>query len=491
MQEQIAIAEASVEELYATRKDRWYPDFHIASKAGWINDPNGLSFFDDHYQVYFQHHPFSSVWGPMHWGHVSSKDLVTWKREPIAMAPSVEEDKDGVFSGSAVVSDDGKTLVAYYTGHRWRNGVNEDEGNLQVQMMATSTDGIHFEKKGMVVECPDGLIHFRDPKVWKQGDTWCMVFGACSKDMRGQVWLYTSKDMFEWTFDRIVFEDPNPDVFMLECPDMFPLGDKWVISYCPMGLKTEGYIGRNGHHAGYVVGDWTLGEAFSPLTEYRQADWGHNYYAPQTFEAPDGRRIAFGWMGSFTLPLPTQEADGWAGQLTIPRVQTLSEDNYLRSIPIAELEKLRTDTIDFGAFELGSNESRLLLEDAGPIEIEVEFDLEASEAERVGFNVQETPDGHHTFVGYDDLAQRVVVDERFTKNGNRGYRGAPLATDVLKLRIFVDNGSVEVFANDGDSVLSSFTFPSEGARALRLTTEAGSTHINNLRVHKIRTIWEQ
>ena len=92
MKEQIEKAEAAVHELLENRKDRWYPNFHIAPLAGWMNDPNGLSFFNDRYQVYFQHNPYSPVWGPMHWGHVSSSDLVTWRREPIAFAPSVEED---------------------------------------------------------------------------------------------------------------------------------------------------------------------------------------------------------------------------------------------------------------------------------------------------------------------------------------------------------------------------------------------------------------
>ncbi len=159
----------------------------------------------------------------MHWGHVSSADLVTWRHEPVALAPSVEADRDGVFSGSAVVSDDDE-LVLYFTGHRWRNGVNEDEGNLQVQCAAVSTDGITFEKKGVVVDCPEGLVHFRDPKVWRMDGTWYMVVGACSTDDRGEVWLYTSADGERWEFDRVVFRDPDPDVFMLECPDMFPLG---------------------------------------------------------------------------------------------------------------------------------------------------------------------------------------------------------------------------------------------------------------------------
>jgi len=489
MEEQLERAEQGVDALLRTRRDRWYPTFHIAARAGWINDPNGLSYFHDRYQVFFQHHPFSTEWGPMHWGHVSSPDLVTWRREPIAMAPSIEADRDGVFSGSAVVSDDGK-LVVYYTGHRWRNGVNEDDGNLQVQCMAVSDDGVNFHKLGTIVECPDGLLHFRDPKVWRTGDTWYMVFGACSADKRGQVWLYTSQDMRSWAFDRVVYEDPDPDVFMLECPDMFPLGDKWVIGYCPMGPRPQGYVGRNGHNAGYVVGSWQPGEAFHQETDYRLCDWGHNYYAPQTMLAPDGRRLVFGWMGSFTLPVATQAEDGWCGQLTVPRELTLGEDLHVHAVPARELTALREDTVDFGSFELGANEDKLLLEDAESVEIELEVDLTRTTSERVGLNVHKTPDGHHTFVCYDDLAHRVVIDRRDSGKGDRGYRGAPFTGDHLSLRVLVDRGSIEVFVNGGQETVTSFSFPNEGPRAVELTSESGSIAVDSLKVHRLRTIWE-
>lgn len=491
MKEQLERAGAGVAKLLEGRSDRWYPLFHIAAKAGWINDPNGLSYFNGRYQVYFQHHPFGTQWGPMHWGHVSSEDMVTWRREPIAMAPSIEADRDGVFSGSAVVSDDNQ-LVAYYTGHRWRNGVNEDEGNLQVQCMAVSDDGITFEKTGVIVECPEGLLHFRDPKVWRMGDTWYMVFGACSAENRGQVWLYTSTDMKSWEFDRVIFTDPNPRVFMLECPDMFPLGDKWVITYCPMGTKPERYVARNGHNAGYVVGDWQLGGVFEQITDYRTIDWGHQFYAPQSFEAPDGRRIEYGWLGSFTMPIATQEVDGWCGQFTVPRELTLDKNNHLRSFPIAEIEQLRTETIDFGAFELGLNGDKVLVDDdGGAVEIELEVDLASTSAERIGLRVHNTPDGGHTYVAYDDLAGRVDLDRRLTGNGDRGHRAAPYeGGSQLRLRVLVDRGSVEVFVNDGAESITSYSFPNKGPRAVVLCAESGVTKVNGLKVHRLRTIWE-
>lgn len=494
MKEQLAKAEAGVAKLLETRNDRWYPSFHIASAAGWINDPNGLSYFNGRYQVYFQHHPFGTTHGPMHWGHVSSEDMVTWRREPIAFAPSIPADRDGVYSGSAVVSDDGKTQYIYYTGNRETN-YNENPGTQQDQCLATSIDGVTFEKQGVVIESPAELSDFRDPKVWKMVDTWYMVFGVRSPENRGQVWLYTSKDMLKWEFDQILFEDPDPNVFMLECPDLFPVGDKWVIAYGPMGPDADGYVNRNGCNSGYVLGDWAPGQKFVQTQDYLPGDWGHNFYAPQSFEAPDGRRIQYGWLGAFTEPLASQAEDSWCGQLTLPRVLTLSDDGALLSNPIEEITKLRLETEEFGAFEVGRNERFRVSSDAEVVEIEVEVELARHKSQRrpdrFGFEVHKTADGHHSYVYYDDLVGRVGIDQRLTYTGERGYRAGPVSGDVIKLRIFIDRGSIEVYANDGESTVTSFSFPGEGPRAIELVSENAPVKVRDLKVHKLGAIWAE
>lgn len=492
MHGQLERAQRANDDLRQTRNDRWYPAFHLAPAAGWMNDPNGVCYYQGRYHVFYQHHPYGPTWGPMHWGHLSSADLLTWRHEPIALAPGDEVDADGVWSGSAVVSDD-DTLMVYYTGHRWRNGVDQTEGNLQVQCLAESTDGIHLDKKGVIVEGPADLLHFRDPKVWQQDGIWYMVFAASSADERGQIWLYTSTDMRTWEFDRILFEDPDPDVYMIECPDLFRLGDRWVISYGPMSKGTpKGYGGRNGHNTGYVVGEWKPGEAFTQLTDYRPADWGHHFYAPQTFAAPDGRRIMFGWMGGFTLPLASQAEDGWSGQLAVPREVSVGEDGRLRFTPLPELEQLRSETVDFGSFEVGVDETRVLLADAGPVEIELVVNLADSTSEQVCLDVHKTSPAHFTRVAYDDLASRVVLDRGTNSATDRGYRAAPYdGGDQLVLRVFVDRGSVEVFVGDGAETISSLSFPPDGPRAIELSSVSGSIRVESLKIHRLGSIWGQ
>lgn len=489
MKQALAVAQDANEQLEKIRKDRWYPSFHIAAPAGWINDPNGLSCFGGHYRVFFQHHPFSSEWGPMHWGQVSSKDLVTWRREPIALAPSLEADAGGVYSGSALEVDG--ILHAYYTGNRWVNPENRDEGNIQVQCLATSTDGVAFKKQGVLID-EVGLANFRDPKVFAHEGTYYMVLGATSSQNRGQVHLYSSVDALSWSFKEVLYEDPREDVFMLECPDLFPLGDYWVLVFCPERPAPTGYTNRNTHNAGYLVGHWLPETGFEALSDYCHLDWGANFYAPQTFVAPDGRRLAFGWMGSFSIPVASRAEDNWAGQLTVPRELTLTEHLVLRSAPVAELAALRQGTQDFSTFTLGLNETKVLAEDIGPCEIELEVDLAATDSERVGLEVMRTPDSAHTFLGYDAQADRVFIDRRLSGNGDRSYRSAPYpGGKKLSLRILVDRGSVEVFVNGGLISVSSLAFPAEGARGLRLVAESGSIAVTSLKLHTLRSIWQE
>ena len=480
-------AEQANQELEAGVQDRWYPDFHIAAKAGWINDPNGLIYYRGRYHAFFQHHPASTAWGPMHWGHVSSADLVTWQREPIALAPSIEADSGGVYSGSCVVGDDGR-LYAFYTGNKWLNPENRDEGNIQVQCLAISDDGIHFEKQGVVV-AGQNLPNFRDPKVFRVAETWYMVFGATSAENRGQVHMYTSKDLLTWEFDRVLYEFPADDVFMLECPDLFPLGDRWVLAFCPERPTPTGYDHRNTHNAGYVVGNWAPGTDFEVLTGYEQVDKGHNFYAPQTFKAPDGRRLGLGWMGSFGIPVASSFEDGWAGQFTVPYELTLGEDLRVFRRPVAELEQLRGVELDLGAFTLGANEDRVIFEDAATYELELTLDLAATTAERVGLQIGLGEDGTHAYLGFDDLAQTVFLDRRLVGTGDRGYRAVRVAGDELKLQVFVDRGSVEVFIDGGEASLSSLVFAPDGRRSLVLSAESGEVTIKSLKTWQLGTIW--
>ncbi len=487
-------AERGVAALAAARSDRWYPTFHVASPGGWINDPNGLCFFGGRWHAFYQLHPFGTTWGPMHWGHASSADLAHWRTEPVALAPSLEAERDGVYSGSAVVGDDG-VLNVVYTAHRWRDVRDETAGNLEVQCLATSRDGVRFEKRGVVIANPAGLRDFRDPKVWRQGDAWLAVVGRRAADGRGEIALFSSEDLRAWSYEGVVYRHPDPRVFMLECPDLFELAApdgerRWVLCFSAMGARAHGYRNRNFNNAGYLVGTWRPGATFEPQTDFLPLDWGQNFYAPQTLEAPDGRRILMGWMSPNGGPLPTQQ-DGWCGQLTVPRELSLAGDGTLRQEPARELETLWGPARELGPIELAANEELEVEKDAGVACVEATLDLAASTAERGGLKLHAAADGGYTYVAYDDQARRVVLDRQAARVGERGYRAAPvpasaLATGELRLRVLLDRGSVEVFAGEGEQVLSVYSLPGAGPRAIRLVAEGGALRVSRLVVRRPR-----
>ena len=415
-------------------------------------------------------------------------------------APSLEQDRDGVFSGSAVVGDDGR-LRLYYTGHRWTNGVDDSDGQWQVQMLAEPDDDTltSATKRGMVVDCPRQAVdsHFRDPKVFKAGGVWWMVFGVCSAARRGQMWLYRSDDMVTWRFERVLFQHPDPDVWMLECPDFFPLRDadgreRWVIGFSAMGARPRGFVNRNENNAGYLIGSWEPGGEFRPETEYRPWDCGHNFYAPQSFTAPDGRQVMYGWMSPFSEPAPMQE-DGWCGNLTLPRQVTLDAAGRLVTPPVAEMAGLREDTCDAGAFRVAADATRTVADDAEALEVELRIDLDSSAAERASLRVHATDDGAFTAIAYDAQIGGVVVDRSAgPSHGPHGYRAAVLDADelsgTLDLRVFLDRGCVEVYVNGGRHVLSDYSYPGPGRRAVRLVAEGGDLAVSSLATHRLRSI---
>ena len=290
--------------------------YHFEPKKGWMNDPNGLCRFDGKYHAFFQYNPFARVWGRMHWGHAVSEDLVNWEELPIALFPDKDyESSGGCYSGSAIEKDG--VLYLFYTS------VSEKLG--QTQSVATSRDGIRFEKYGnnpVIAAAPkDGSREFRDPKVFEFGGKYMMVCGS-GKDGVGKILLFESEDLLNWSYKGVLFEDKSCGK-VLECPDFFKLGEDYVLMFSVMKKQLYSTV--------FVVGSFD-GENF--VEKYRVSpEAGPHFYAPQTFF--DGsRRIMIGWMYSWTKA-PDKNAD-YAGALSAPRELKIV-DGKLLSYPVKEL----------------------------------------------------------------------------------------------------------------------------------------------------------
>jgi beta-fructofuranosidase len=446
---------------------RWYPEYHLAARAGWMNDPNGLVWFEGWYHAFYQHHPYSTQWGPMHWGHARSRDLLHWEHLPVALAPEGPEDKDGCFSGSAVVN--GNELALVYTGHKFHGCPASDDNLYQVQCLATSEDGIHFNRQGQVLDTPAGLHHFRDPKVWKEGESWYMVVGARTEDT-GMVRLYRSEDLRHWHDEGVLAVAPQGMGFMWECPDFFTLRGKQVLMFSPQGMQAEGYSNRNLFQSGSIVGHWQPGENFVQEVAFQELDHGHDFYAPQSFLAPDGRRIVIGWLAMWESPMPEQR-DGWAGMLSLPRELTLTAENRLQMRPVKEVEAMRQDFSSWSAQTL-DNQALCVMDHCETTEVILEWDRVGSDAEQYGIALEE---GMRLYV--DNQAQRLILERHYPQFGLCGQRSVPLPqTAALSLRVFFDKSSVEVFVNDGEACLSSRIYPDQ--RKLHIFAWSGKAVLN-------------
>ncbi|WP_275679846.1 glycoside hydrolase family 32 protein [Escherichia coli] len=463
MKQRLALAQSALEKLCARRGNARYQIFHLAPPAGWMNDPNGLIYFNGRYHAFFQHHPASAYQGPMHWGHATSTDMLHWQHEPVALAPGDKYDRDGCFSGSAV--DDDGVLSLIYTGHICLDDRGNDSIIREVQCLATSHDGIHFEKQGCVLTPPEGIMHFRDPKVWHEDGSWWMVIGARDASDNGQVLLYRGTSLRDWHLEHVLAHSAAGKSYMWECPDFFRCGNFHWLMFSPQGMPPSGYRFRNLFQSGVLAGSWKPGSVFALKGRFEELDYGHDFYAPQSMLAEDGRRIIMAWMNMWDSPVPTR-SEAWAGCLTLPR-EVFERDGRLCQRPVREVESLRRKCQPLSPVRLQG--LQLLTENVQAAELLVTWHTVDSHAEHYGVRLG---DGLRLYV--DNQAGRLVLWRYYPEEGLDGYRSVELPdTEYLTLRIFLDRSSVEVFVNDGEATLSSRIYPQADSRQLSLYAAHG------------------
>ena len=307
------------------------PIFHITGEKGWINDPNGVIKFQGKYHVFYQHHPYSNEWGPMHWGHVVSDDLLHWEYLPYALVPGDEFDKDGCFSGTSIVVDD--RLYIFYTG--FIN--NEDpEKIIQQQCLAYSDDGVNFKKLGLIIgkdKLPKGYASndFRDPKVFKKGDTYYLLVAARKVDAKGRIIMFKSFDLIHWEFVSDVLPEGSTGK-MFECPDY--VDELGLLTYCEQDQVVEGYSHLNINSTYYRVGEFKDNKFVSKKADI--VDYGFDFYAPQTFP---NENYLIGWMEMWGRSYPSAKY-GFVGQLTVPRKISVENGKLLQNpIVFGKLDK--------------------------------------------------------------------------------------------------------------------------------------------------------
>ncbi|MFC5711763.1 glycoside hydrolase family 32 protein [Thalassorhabdus alkalitolerans] len=444
-------AEAVSEHKNTVVSDPYRLHYHMMPPVGLLNDPNGFIQWKGTYHLFYQWMPFKTGHGAKFWGHYSSTDLVHWKEEEIALAPSEWFEKNGCYSGSAI--EHKERIYAFYTGN-----VKDEEGNREsYQCLAVSDDGLTFEKKGPVIEVPKGYTaHFRDPKVWEQGDRYYMVVGAQTEDLKGAVALFSSDNLTEWTHEGILAGGDKGRIkdfgYMFECPDLFSLDEQDVLIFSPQGLEAEGMKYQNVYQAGYVIGKFDP-ETFSfDHGEFEELDRGFDFYAPQTTVDAKGRRILFAWM---SVPDQDEQAHPtvdykWLHIMTLPRELTIVDHKVIQK-PARELEELREGSGVIHQAQL-NGETIFLPEINGKT---IELMLEEIVIEKGWFEIN--IHGAARLV-YSSEQQLVTLERKSYVDGTMERRQCQL-NDLESLQVFVDISSIEVFINEGRETFSARFFP--------------------------------
>lgn len=396
--------------------------YHIHPKSGWGNDPNGLTYFKGKYHVFFQCNPFENNNKQIFWGHASSTDLINWKSESFALAPDKEYDKDGCFSGSAIVCHD--KLYLFYTGHK-----NKRHAYSEVVCVAVSKDGKNFEKviSNPIIRAPEqNTFRFRDPKVWKE-DRFKLVIGGESQDGRGQIHLYESENILgPWKYQGILAKANSDEGNMWECPDFFTLNNQPILLASPKGLNTD-Y--KNGFESIFLIQDFEDKQSIDRRIE--TLDNGVDFYAPQTFfDRRNKRRILFGWFG---LPGEQEkESDNQqSGALTLPR-QLVWKCNKLNMVPLEELKQLREREVFNGkkVDQTISSSSEIFLQ--GNL---VSFSLLLSSRSAV--------------YSLEYSGEKLTLS---IKDNLRNRLNTSQIAKIEEVRLFLDKGLTELFINDGEHV---------------------------------------
>ncbi|OLN22083.1 sucrose-6-phosphate hydrolase [Domibacillus antri] len=467
------IEEVTPEELQALAKQvnesPWRQTFHIQPVTGLLNDPNGFSFYNGEYHLFYQWFPLGPVHGLKYWYHTKSTDLVHWENVGIAIHPNAEIDSHGAYSGSAIEHEN--NLYLMYTGNtRDENWVRHPFQNIAVM----NEDGVITKcDKPVIDHVPDGYTdHFRDPKVWKENDTFYAVIGAQRINETGCIVLYSSPDMKNWTFEGEVKNDLGSFGYMWECPDYFMVNGQGVLVFSPQGIAPNGDHYHNIYQSGYVIGELNVHGNTMTHGEFSELDRGFDFYAPQSMEAPDGRRIMVGWMGLPEVAYPTDQY-GWAHCLTLPREMTI-ENGKLMQRPVRELKLKRG--VKMEVHDVLQNETKTFDSFSGTVfELMTEFHNVDAESFGIEFRVSET---EKTVLLYDAVQKKVVLDR--THSGTAvgtefgTVRQCALDAEQVKFHLFVDTSSVEVFVNDGEEVFTSRIFPGSESTGIRFFANDGN-----------------
>lgn len=417
------------------------PKYHITPKFGFLNDPNGLVQFKGIYHAFYQYLEKVTPQGRKCWAHYTSNDLINWKDEGIALKPDMWYDKDGCYSGNAIVFN-GK-IYLFYTGN-----VKTENGDRETyQCLAISEDGKTFIKHGPIVYLPEGYTaHFRDPKVWRDDEEnlWYMIVGAQTSEEKGNVALFYSEDLFNWNYKGKLLPETMDWGYMCECPDIIRFDNNYILVVSKQEKIIENGIEKDSCNAVWMIGEFLKESGkFIPSSEERKLDDGFDFYAPQSFVDESNRVLYMAWMGGgeydYQMSQPSVK-EGWLHSFTYPR-EIIYKDNILYQRPVKELKSLRYKVIN-----------RIIEGE----EVGLKLDNYCSEIE---ITLQEQKDFKCIILGslkleYYSNEYLLNIKRQNWLTNKFDEKNINIKEELKEVNVFIDNSSVDIFLNRGKQVIS-------------------------------------
>ncbi|XLS28698.1 glycoside hydrolase family 32 protein [Flavobacteriaceae bacterium M23B6Z8] len=487
----------------ADYKENYRPQFHFSPPEKWMNDPNGLVYHKGIYHLFYQYYPDDIVWGPMHWGHALSKDMITWQHKPIALYP----DENGlIFSGSAVVDKNNSSgfgtaanppLVAIFTYHNMK-GEKSGALDFQTQGIAYSLDNGETWKKysnNPVIPNDTGIKDFRDPKVfWHEASQkWILILVA-----KDHARIYSSVDLKKWQYLSEFGKNQGAHGGVWECPDLFPLKvngtdeEKWVLI---VSINPGAPNGGSGTQ--YFIGSFD-GERFvSDQKTSKWLDYGTDNYAGVTYNnTPDEKRIFISWMSNWNYARNTP-TEVWRSAMTLPRELSLSkiDDSYfLSNYPLQAFEKI----IEKGTSSKIKTAKKLLFQSSNFSQSEIVFKTKNRNFEFTFSN----ENGDILTLSLDGFKNEFKLDR--TRSGITDFEesfGAKvhkmpinkLPNEVIEFRMVMDWSSIEVFINKGQYVMTQQVFPKSFFTKLQIENkeEGKDLILTDFSNNSINSIWDE
>jgi len=444
------------------------PVFHVTAPAQWINDPNGPIFHKGFYHLFYQLHPFGDESGPKYWGHVRSRDLAKWEPLPIALWPSSEAGEAEVWSGCCTINGQGEPMIFYTSiapgksaqAHAEQWAALGDDHLIKWRKSPANpvlSESLHGGKK---------IYDWRDPFIFHHKHrTFMVVGGNLNRAKGGQavVNIYEAENagLTQWKYRGVLLNLPDSTARTAECPNFFKLGDKWVLLVSPYG-KVQ-----------YFVGDFDAETCRFQAHTRGWLDCGPNFYAPNTMQVPDGRRLIWGWVNGF----PT--GHGWNGCLSLPRLLTLSRDGQLRQNPAPQLSKLRGKAVEWRNIRIESGGETLRLPNMNTCEIRADIDLNTAESIVLEFK-SGANDARLMVMNFSDSEFKMMDAQAPLSLAKDGRN--------LNLRIFMDHSVLEVFVNETVCATKTIS-PLDANATLVIRPQGGTATAKRIQAWPMKTIW--